>query len=76
MQRVFAFDLLKCPRCQGRRRVLSAVTDKNAIQAFLVSQEIPFVLPYFRPARPPPLLDAASDDWPGWDDRSSLDAAA
>jgi hypothetical protein len=76
MQRVFAFDLLQCPRCRGRRRVLSAITDRNAIQAFLASREIPFVLPHFRSARPPPLFDAVFGDGAAWDEDSQIDAAA
>ena len=35
MRRVFAFDVLQCPKCQGRRRVLTAIHSPEAIQAIL-----------------------------------------
>ena len=35
MRRVFAFDVLACPRCGGRLRVLATVHDPRAVQAIL-----------------------------------------
>jgi hypothetical protein len=35
MRRVFAIDVLKCPKCHGRMRVLTAIHSPEAIQAIL-----------------------------------------
>src|SRR5262245_59163863 len=35
MRRVFAFDVLACPRCGGRLRVIATVHDPLAVQAIL-----------------------------------------
>jgi hypothetical protein len=35
MHRVFALDVLACPRCGGRLRVLATVQDPPAVQAIL-----------------------------------------
>jgi len=35
MRRVFDFDVLTCPRCGGRLRVLATVQDPIAVQATL-----------------------------------------
>ena len=37
MRRVFDFDVLPCPRCGGRPRVLATVHDPLAVQALLAS---------------------------------------
>jgi len=35
MRRVFALDVLACPRCGGRLRVIATVHDPLAVQAIL-----------------------------------------
>jgi uncharacterized protein YbaR (Trm112 family) len=35
MRRVFDLDVLACPRCGGRLRVIAAVQDPLAVQAIL-----------------------------------------
>ena len=35
MQRVFAIDVLECPRCQGRLRILAAITSPTAVRAIM-----------------------------------------
>jgi hypothetical protein len=35
LRRVFALDVLVCPRCAGPRRILSAVTEPHAVQRLL-----------------------------------------
>ena len=37
MRRVFDLDVLACPRCGGRLRVLATVQDPRAVQAILAS---------------------------------------
>lgn len=47
MRRVFAIDVLECPKCQGRMRVLTAIHSPEAIQAILKCLGLP--------GRPPPI---------------------
>ena len=35
MRRVFEIDVLECPRCSGRMRVLAAIVTPEAIRAIL-----------------------------------------
>ncbi len=35
MRRVFAIDVLECPACGGRMRVIAAIEDPRAIRAIL-----------------------------------------
>ena len=35
MRRVFAMDVLECPRCRGRLRILAAITSPTALRAIL-----------------------------------------
>ncbi len=35
MRRVFAIDVLECPRCSGRLRILAAITSLTAVRAIL-----------------------------------------
>jgi hypothetical protein len=35
LKRVFLVDVLVCPECSGRMRILVAILDKNSIQAIL-----------------------------------------
>jgi len=46
LQRVFEVDVLCCPRCGGRMRILSAITDPDVAHRILEWLELP--------ARPPP----------------------
>ena len=58
MQRVFAVDVLECPRRRSRpMRILAAIHPPTA-QAILKSLGLPTRAPPISPARPPP------DDWP------------
>jgi hypothetical protein len=55
MQRTFGFDVLQCPRCGGRLRLL-AVIDQGAVARRILSYlGLPTEVPPARPARPPPL---------------------
>ena len=35
LKRVFLVDVLVCPKCSGRMRILAAILDKNSMQAIL-----------------------------------------
>jgi hypothetical protein len=56
MRRVFAVDVLECPDCGGRMRILAAIHNPDAVRAILESLGLP--------SRPPPSLPAqpAPDD--------------
>jgi hypothetical protein len=41
MKRVFLVDVLRCPRCGGRRRVLAAITESRVVRAILASLGLP-----------------------------------
>jgi len=60
LRRVFAADVLECPRCRGRMRLLATIQPANATQAILDCLELP--------SRAPPTGVAVPDDgdeWPG-----------
>jgi hypothetical protein len=51
MRRVFAVDVLECPRCGGRRKLIAAITDPAVIAAFLASVGLPTRAPPRGPHR-------------------------
>jgi len=53
MSRVFELDVLACPRCGGRMRILAAIDSPEAIQKILSCLGLP--------ARNPPIAPALSD---------------
>jgi len=54
MMRVFEVDVLSCPRCGGRMRVLCAINSQPAIQKILACMGLP--------TRAPPIAPAISDE--------------
>ena len=50
MLRVFEVDVLECPRCKGRLRIIATVTAPSAVKAILMCLGLP--------ARPPPVSRA------------------
>jgi hypothetical protein len=62
LRRVFAADVLECPRCGGRMRLLAAIQPPDATKAILDCLELPIRAPPTAPALPDP-DDAA--EWPG-----------
>ncbi len=53
MRRVFEIDVLECPFCRGRMRVLAAIVTREAIRAILDCLDLP--------SRTPPVMPAAHD---------------
>jgi hypothetical protein len=51
LRRVFALDVLRCPGCGGRLRILAAVHPPEASQAILVCLALPVRAPPIAPAR-------------------------
>ncbi len=54
MRRVFEIDVLECPCCHGRMRVLAAIVTREAIRAILDCLDLP--------SRAPPVAPAARDE--------------
>ena len=72
MRRAFGFDVLACPRCGGRLRLIALIDQASVIQHILGHLGLPTEIPASTPARAPPrLLDATAppfdDDLPGFD---------
>jgi hypothetical protein len=54
LKRVFMTDALTCPKCQGRMKILAAITKPEAIRKILDHLGIPSEAPRRTAARPPP----------------------
>jgi len=54
LRRVFAVEVLVCPHCRGRRRLLAAITSPDAIERVLRAKGLPYEAPELAPARAPP----------------------
>ncbi|HEY5284670.1 MAG TPA: transposase [Polyangia bacterium] len=54
LKRVFMTDALTCPKCQGRMKILAAITKPEAIRKILEHLGIPSEAPPRTAARPPP----------------------
>jgi hypothetical protein len=52
MHRVFAIDVLACPACGGRMRVLAAIEDPHVTRAILRCLGLPARAPPLTAARP------------------------
>lgn len=63
MQRVFALDVLECPRCDGRMRLVAAIHPPEATTAILECLGLPARAPPPDPIGPAPETDTAS--WHG-----------
>ena len=55
MRRSFGFDVLACPRCGGRLRLIALIEEASVIQRILRHLGLPTDVPEPRPARAPPL---------------------
>jgi hypothetical protein len=54
LRRVYLVDVLSCPNCSARRRLLAFITDRHSIRAILAHLGLPTELPTIAPARAPP----------------------
>ena len=59
MRRVFAVDLLACPGCGGRLRLVAVLEASEVTRRILRHLNLPTEVPAPTPARPPPDVD----DW-------------
>jgi hypothetical protein len=71
MARTFGFDVLACPRCGGRLRLIALIEDTAVISRILRHLRVPTEIPAPRPARAPPLA-AGTPNQAGWGDDPSL----
>ena len=55
MRRTFGFDVLACPRCGGRLRLIALIEHASVIQRIVRHLGLPTEIPEPRPARAPPL---------------------
>ena len=62
MQRSFGFDVLACPRCAGRLKLVALIQDGAVSQRILRHLGLPDVVPEMRPSRAPPLPFDSYDD--------------
>jgi hypothetical protein len=61
MRRVFAVDVLKCPKCGSRRRWIAAITERKVIEKILEHLGLESTLPRPAPARASPQLELVFD---------------
>jgi hypothetical protein len=59
MKRTFGFDVLVCPECGGRPRLVALIDEGPVSRRVLQHLGLPAEVPDLRPARPPPLVRAA-----------------
>jgi hypothetical protein len=55
MRRSFGLDVLDCPRCGGRLRLIALIEDSSVIERLLRHLGLPTEIPEAGPARAPPL---------------------
>ncbi|OFV89694.1 MAG: hypothetical protein A3H95_14420 [Acidobacteria bacterium RIFCSPLOWO2_02_FULL_64_15] len=71
MSRTFGFDVLACPRCGGRLRLVALIEQAAVIERILHHLDLPAEIPAPRPARAPPLTardaDLVGDETPMFD---------
>jgi hypothetical protein len=53
LARVWSIGVLRCPRCDGRMRVIAALSERSVVMKVLSHLELPTVLPSPAPAHAP-----------------------
>jgi hypothetical protein len=69
MRRTFGIDVLACPRCGGRLRLITLIENARVVERILRHLGLPTDRPEPRPARAPPSggFDLESQSIPGFD---------
>jgi hypothetical protein len=62
MRRGFGMDVLACPKCGGRLRLLALITDRSTVRKLLRHAKLPTVPLHSPPRRAPPEPDGPFDD--------------
>jgi uncharacterized protein YbaR (Trm112 family) len=60
MRRTFGLDVLACPRCGGRLRLIALIDEAAVIERILRHFGLPTDIPASQPARAPPLVETCS----------------
>ena len=76
MRRTFGLDVLACPRCGGRLRLVALIKEVAVIDRILCHLGLPTAIPAPRPARAPPLPVAVPDGLGWFDPPSEFDACS
>jgi hypothetical protein len=61
LARVWSIDVLECPRCHGRMRVIAALSEAAVVSKVLAHLGLPTTLPQPAPARAPPWFEEDLD---------------
>jgi len=59
LERVFEIDVLTCPWCGGKRKLIALLTDGKVVRRILEHLGLPTAAPALAPARSPPELEFA-----------------
>jgi hypothetical protein len=54
MRRVFSIDVLRCPHCGSRRKLIALITELLVARRILRHIGLPYQVPTIAAARPPP----------------------
>ena len=54
LARTFALDVLQCPKCNGRMKLVALVTDSQSVARYLKNLGEPTAVPHRSPGRGPP----------------------
>jgi len=60
-RRSFAIDVLTCPRCAGKRKLIALITERSVVRKILAHLGLPTEPPTLAPARAPPEPELAFD---------------
>jgi len=63
LQRVFDVDVLKCPSCGGRMRVIATIVEAKVVKAILDALGLESAPPAVRPSRGPPGCEMVEYAW-------------
>ncbi len=76
MRRVFAYDVLHCEKCGGRRSVIATIPEGDIAKKILAHLKLPIEAEGFLPIRAPPWEDpsASSGQACGWAYAANEDA--
>jgi hypothetical protein len=59
LKRAFEIDVLTCPWCGGKRKLIALLTDGKVVRRILEHLGLPVTAPVLAPARSPPELEFA-----------------
>jgi len=63
LQRVFGIDALRCPKCDGRMRVIATIIEAKVVKAILDALGLESAPPSVRSSRGPPEQEMVEYEW-------------